>query len=463
MKKIGWFNNNRKLIDKKESKVSFLQIIGFIIMSVGILSLMISSFYNLSFIPSVVSVSFFVTMLGFAFAFPSLLIDPNKGLSTMRIAVFMVTNVICMLLLKIGWADGIKDLGAIGLDQYWVGIIAFVFGAKATQSFFENWGTKNESFNKTEQSISQNSSTINLSYSNDEIIQMAIKQFTLKHLDGIVGVGRNTEMVDGSLKSFLQINVKKPSLVEKYSKPLNVDLGNGNTQLITPKVVFVDKPVTHGQGVAGKGIINVGGMNGEGTLGCVVIDNITSKKHLLSCQHVLNHDFDYDNISSPIGIAFVSDTSKIIAKHVSGERTHEIDAALAEIISTENFDNSNFGKIRGTRNLTIADTDETVKVTIQGFDTDTNSTQKRTGVIINNGFYAEFEYDDGKNFGIEDLIVLSNKNGNTYTTISIPGYSGALVVDGNNYAIGLLVGGDSIYSYAIPINKILTAFDCSLL
>jgi hypothetical protein len=75
-------------------------------------------------------------MLGFAFAFPELLRDSTKGLSTMRIVVFMIVNVICILLLKIGWDQ--PSLKAIGLDQYWMGVIAFVFGAKATQTYFES-------------------------------------------------------------------------------------------------------------------------------------------------------------------------------------------------------------------------------------------------------------------------------------------------------------------------------------
>ena len=75
-------------------------------------------------------------MLGFAFAFPDLLQDQNKGLSTMRIVTFMMINVICMLLLKVGW--NCKSFEDIGINGYWMGIIAFVFGAKAAQSYFES-------------------------------------------------------------------------------------------------------------------------------------------------------------------------------------------------------------------------------------------------------------------------------------------------------------------------------------
>jgi len=83
-----------------------------------------------------VAIFFFIIMLGMCFAFPSLLEGPNNDLSTMRITVFMMVNVICMLILKNGWDSG--SMKNIGIDEYWMGIIAFVFGAKATQSFFEN-------------------------------------------------------------------------------------------------------------------------------------------------------------------------------------------------------------------------------------------------------------------------------------------------------------------------------------
>ncbi|MFX6311328.1 hypothetical protein ABTF78_19545, partial [Acinetobacter baumannii] len=48
----------------------------------------------------------------------------------MRIIVFMFANVICMLLLKIGWGKDISSLEDIGLNGYWMGVIAFLFGAK---------------------------------------------------------------------------------------------------------------------------------------------------------------------------------------------------------------------------------------------------------------------------------------------------------------------------------------------
>jgi len=83
-----------------------------------------------------IAIYFFIIMLGVSFAFPTLLQSADQNVSTMRIVVFMMVNVICMLLLKNGWS--VDNLSEIKLDGYWMGIIAFVFGSKATQTFFEN-------------------------------------------------------------------------------------------------------------------------------------------------------------------------------------------------------------------------------------------------------------------------------------------------------------------------------------
>lgn len=165
--KTGGVRNRRNLISKNEGKVSFLQITGFILILLGILYFIGKFVYNvlLNFksVPAInltaeeVAILFFIIMLGVALAFPTLLEDQNKGLSTMRLVVFMMINVICMLLLKIGW--NAKDLSAIGVNQYWMGIIAFVFGAKAVQTFFESRETssilspKEDAYNNTQPTI----------------------------------------------------------------------------------------------------------------------------------------------------------------------------------------------------------------------------------------------------------------------------------------------------------------------
>jgi len=125
----------RKLMVQEGHRVSWLQLLGFMLMLVSIFYLLANLFF-FSVTADDMAVNFFIIILGFSFSFPDMLKDENKEISTMRMAVFMVVSVITMLLLKIGWNS--KSLKEIGLDQFWMGVIAFVFGAKAIQYFFES-------------------------------------------------------------------------------------------------------------------------------------------------------------------------------------------------------------------------------------------------------------------------------------------------------------------------------------
>ncbi|MFI5139196.1 MAG: hypothetical protein ACHQIM_15340 [Sphingobacteriales bacterium] len=83
----------RKLIHSSEKTISFLQIIGFVVILLGFIYLFTEqTFYTLN--GGTIAIAFFSIMISVAFAFPYLLKDPNKGISTMRIVVFMMINVI---------------------------------------------------------------------------------------------------------------------------------------------------------------------------------------------------------------------------------------------------------------------------------------------------------------------------------------------------------------------------------
>ena len=103
----------RDLTTTNEGRLSYIQIFGFILIMLGIIYLVLFLLRNgiNHFFPkfefdvsaNTISIAFFITMLGIAFAFPQMLKGQTKDVSTMRIIVFMFANVICMLLLNIGW------------------------------------------------------------------------------------------------------------------------------------------------------------------------------------------------------------------------------------------------------------------------------------------------------------------------------------------------------------------------
>ena len=79
--------------------------------------------------------SFLITMIGLAFAFPSMLEESPGSISTMRIIVFAVVMVFCVIYLKIAWSVG--SLGSFTIDNSWIYILGLAFGSKVFQKFGE--------------------------------------------------------------------------------------------------------------------------------------------------------------------------------------------------------------------------------------------------------------------------------------------------------------------------------------
>jgi len=79
--------------------------------------------------------SFLITMIGLAFAFPSMLEESPGAISTMRIVVFAVVMVFCVIYLKIAWSVG--SLGGFTIDKTWIYILGLAFGSKVFQKFGE--------------------------------------------------------------------------------------------------------------------------------------------------------------------------------------------------------------------------------------------------------------------------------------------------------------------------------------
>jgi hypothetical protein len=105
--------------------------------TIGFLVAVIISFTALSGLDqgALPAASFLSIMLGIAFAYPSLLQDTQGGLSTMRIVVFAVVLLFCVIYLKIGWT--ITKLETLTIDQRWIYILGLAFGSKAFQRFGE--------------------------------------------------------------------------------------------------------------------------------------------------------------------------------------------------------------------------------------------------------------------------------------------------------------------------------------
>ena len=82
------------------------------------------------------AVSFLSIMIGMAFYFPTMLQEPSGGFSTMRVVVFAIVMLFCLIYLKIGWEQ--SSLAQFTIDKPWIYILGLAFGSKVFQRFGEN-------------------------------------------------------------------------------------------------------------------------------------------------------------------------------------------------------------------------------------------------------------------------------------------------------------------------------------
>src|SRR6185436_16320240 len=98
------------------------------------------------------------------------------------------------------------------------------------QSYFESRlarlrGEDRTGHNETDTSDGGDTDTttrVSRLYSDQAIIKMAIRQCSVKHMDGVVGVGRGFRTVNGAREMCMQINASDEKYVEDLSKPLDV-------------------------------------------------------------------------------------------------------------------------------------------------------------------------------------------------------------------------------------------------
>ena len=278
----------RKLVGQKEN-VSYAQILGFLLILLGFIAMVIAGFKDA---PSIISISFFMTMLGFAFAFPSLL-EGNEGLSTMRIVVFMMTNVICMLLLKIGWGNSITSLQNIGLDRYWVGIIAFVFGAKATQSYFES--------RLAVPPVAPQTGMASVPYSNADIAKLAVaqnEQFLKSKFPNIVSVSDAVHDLNSTDSHVITLYLKDNNTVGIPDR-LEVKMPDGSVKTLATEII---KGVGECRIQLGQGD-SVAGVNDPLLTGsvCCAVKSLNNNNFLgiITAAHVYTHG-DYNDANNTV-------------------------------------------------------------------------------------------------------------------------------------------------------------------
>ncbi len=444
---------NIKWIKKFETDISVLQGIGLILILLGIITLCISAFFHggdNSNVPSIIAASFFITMLGVSFAFPTLL-EGNEGLSTMRIVVFMVTNVICMLLLKIGWAKGISSLEGIGLDQNWMGVIAFVFGAKATQSFFESRVAVPKETPKQGMAA--------LEYTNADVAKLAVAQneeILKTKFPNIISVSDAVQDLNSTDSHVIAIYLKDNETTGIPDK-LEVKMPNNGIKLISTEIIrsLGKSKIQIHQG----NDIRTLNSSSFGSVGCFIgSENDNNFIAIATAGHVCTQGRCINKGGALSG----SDRDNTSIGNLSKGEWHfqlltsNIDIAFAQI---HDFDLNSDNQIIRFNNLHYLVSDSDSKKTAVKLEVKSGI---KTGYILDSRIGIELEYNDGNSKIIKNIILIGDTTDrDKSTSLTVGGDSGGCVyVTENNRKklLGLVLGGDKKFTYVLSIKETLDSW-----
>jgi hypothetical protein len=453
------FSKDRKLLNSKEGKITFIQIIGFILIILGIITILVTVFRSNN--SSVIAVAFFIIMLGFAFAFPSLL-EGNRGISTMRIVVFMMVNVICLLLLKIGWNNNVHSFEDIGFDGWWMGVIAFVFGAKTTQAYFES---KLAAARLSKGSIESSplEEIINYEKATPEIIEETIKtngENLIESFPNVTGLSVRNKIIEGR-------ETQDCALIFKViRKDVNLSYGmipsylifkslDGKTYKIITDVIEEKPPENNGAAVAfddspfplGNSISREFDLS---TGSCGLLLNKLGgdqDKYLMSCYHVFCapelkcNNKTFSGNSANLRCASVEDNgTNIVGEVVEGLMNITSDFAISRIDKNFQFKNSLFGWEVSPENFAwVLPRDKGRIIKMSG-----RTSGKRQGKIKSHYSSQKVYYCNRKiTQYFTGLVEIDN--------ISKGGDSGAAVLDENDNVIGLIIASNLESSYVLPV------------
>lgn len=464
--------SKRDWIQKGEGQLSYVQFFGFILIVSGVIFfscfLLPSGIKNIWFFksfglggtpePNEISIAFFTTMLGVSFAFPEMLKDNSNEMSTMRITVFMLTNVICMLLLKIGW--GAKSLTEIGLDGSWVGVIAFLFGAKAAQSYFENadkirMNSTNPSGAKSSSETPNNGNNGDLNISQIAIAQLAKVQNEnnlRSRFSNIVSVSDSlldeksclTLYIEDSNKNdipaFVDAALNEETLIKVPTRIIS------NSGAADPHISQRKDEVQDSLADSGFGSFCCLAQNEMGTIGMVTV----------------GHNFTKSTFKNLGGTQFgkqkrnVLLNGDVIGKLLYQRMDYTQDLAIVEITNKTNL----FDGYTSFNNNYYVVTHKDILTTPNAI-IESRPNKDRKGPNVRSAYILDcnINYDvmyNGKKYPMVNVILLADSsNPDTCKQVSLPGDSGSCVYHANNQLIGILIGGNGKFSIVLPIKNIM--------
>ncbi len=284
----------------------------------------------------------------------------------------------------------------------------------------------------------------------------------LKNLKNVISVAIEN---DAQNNRFIKVVISDQD-THLIPKSLPYQLSNGITVPVNIKIVTSSPIMTQVKPL--DDITNEKRANSYGSFGCMVCfkNDRNQNPMLLSCYHVLKssrHDFDSFSVIGEEQIISPHNTNSFIGRLRFGVRSNEIDAAIMDVIDGTLINNllPSGASISGYRELKYEEQFNNIAVMVYGANAKNGGGTK--GFIRSMFNYATINYSiNGQTvpWDLYNLIAISDAGGNA---ITLPGDSGAAVLDVNNKIVGMVVGGSNQFTYAIPIITILNYLNLKVL
>lgn len=462
------FNNflKRDWIKKGEGKLSYVQIFGFILITFGVIyfaSFLLPSGIN-NILPTAfkldddptpygIALAFFTTMLGVAFSFPEMLKGQTKDISTMRIIVFMFANVICMLLLKIGWDK--ESLEGIELNGYWMGIIAFLFGAKAAQSYFES---KLAVLKGTSNKLGMAA----VAYSNADIAKLALiqnEQYLKVKFPNILSVSDAVHDLNNLESHIITLYLKDNNTVG-IPNFLEVKMPDGSTKTIATEIIKSIGTARIQYSQLNTPIANYGNLIYAGSICCGVKSKTNANfKGVITSAHILtqgNYDDTYNGLLNPSAQTGVSLNNVAVAKWHYKVMNHSQDLAVAQFDANENED-ANYMKFE---NAYYKVEDKDIKPGTMNVTMLSKGSKTTEAFIVDYNVGLDINYDNVQSYKKNLILIGTTNDRDTCRPISAGGDSGSAVYHTKSKKlIGMLLGCNEKFSFVLPIEDTLNSFN----
>jgi len=300
-----------------------------------------------------------------------------------------------------------------------------------------------------------------LKYSKDDIVHLAVIQnetILKRNFQNIVFVH---EVADKGVGNKAVGVFLSDADDKRIPLKVQVHMPDGNNHVVNIRIIKgLGKTKAHFANSTTGSVALSSAQSYTGSACCILQDpSDNTKNFMLTSCHVLT-DGDLANPLDNTNNENVTYNSLVAGTWVYGSITSFGDYATVALSDNFDLENSGLSYSKGTRDIDEA-TDLNAPFFIKSQFNDGGKTAYLHGLARNK---ISIEYHFGHNLVYDKIMMLSDSKDITGgKTLTQGGDSGGAVYDASNILVGIIVGGNDVFSYAIPVKNIIDSLKLQII